>query len=156
MTVPGPMHVSRIYMKAPIERVWDAIVDPHQTEKYFYDARIEVDPEWKPGARYRYTLGGLTIAAGKVLQVDAPRLLVATFDAEWDDSVAGDAPCRVTWELIPQAGHITIVRVTHDSFDGANATYQRVCEGTTFMLCGLKTWLETGTKMADEVVLAHS
>ncbi len=153
MTLAGPSHVSRIYMKAPIARVWDAVVDPHDTEHYFYGARIEIDPEWKPGATYRYVVGGnLTIVHGKVLEVDAPRRLVCTFVAEWDDEVAGDPPCRVTWELTPERGHITIVKVTHDGFDGFNHLFQRVAGGTTFMLCGMKTWLETGKEMADEPV----
>jgi len=152
MTLAGPQHVSRIYMKASPERIWQAMTDPHDTIHYFYDARVEVDPEWKPGASYRYVLGNITIVAGKVLECDEPKRLVCTFDARWDDDVNNDPPCRVTWELIPEPGHITIVKVTHDGFDGFNPTFQRVAGGTTFMLCALKTWLETGKALADEPI----
>jgi hypothetical protein len=70
-----------------------------------------------------------------------------TWRAHWDDKVANDRASRVAYELAP-AGASTRLRVVHDDFDGATATYTGSVEGWPLMMSSLKTLLETGKPLA--------
>lgn len=146
MVTQGPTHVSRIYMRATPDEIWDALVDPHLTRLYFYDADVEC-AAWKPGEHYRYMQVGLPIVEGTVLEVDEPHRLVCSFQARWDEGVAGDPPSRITWEINPQPNGVCEVRVLNDGFFGVTPTFNRVSSGMTFLLSGLKTVVETGQPM---------
>ena len=43
-----------------------------------------------PGSPYRYLIDENEAIVGEVLEADPPRRLVMTFDARWDEQVAGD------------------------------------------------------------------
>ena len=77
-----------------------------------------------------------------MVELDRPRRLVHTFQADWGDS-ADERPSRVTWEIEP-AGDVVKLTLTHDDFDGETATYRSVDRGWNPILSGLKTLLETG------------
>lgn len=149
MVTQGPQHISRIYIKASPETVWDAITDPHKTQLYYYDARVECD-EWKPGATIRYLLGDQPIVEGHLLEVDPPHRLVHSFMGRWDEAVASDRPSRMAWEINPQPGGVCEVRVINDGFDGVTATFNRVSRGMTYLLSALKTVVETGQRLEAE------
>ena len=139
----SPSHVYEIYIGAPPDKVWQAIVDPAFTSQYFFGT--SVDSSWTPGAPlvYRYPDG--TVAAdGELLEVDPPRRLVHTFNAVWDDDVRADAAHTVTWELEPAGATPCRLTVVHDGFAGETATLAQVRGGMSVIVAGLKTLLETG------------
>lgn len=140
-----PTHVYELYIGAPPEKVWEAIVDPSFTSRYYYGTLV--DSSWTPGAplAYRYPDGTVAVE-GEVLEVDPPRRLVHTFSALWDEEVSGDAAHTVTWELEPTgaSGQACRLTVVHGGFEGETATLAQVRGGMSLVLAGLKTLLETG------------
>ena len=114
--------VSEIDISAPPERVFKALTDPAQLQRWFTNPECpakswEMDP--RPGGHYRYETEAGSIVVnnvrqfkchGEILEVDPPRLLVYTWIANWHD----DASSRtiVRWELTPKPGG-THVKVTH-------------------------------------------
>ena len=135
------MKVFEVYVRATPERVWQGITDGELTKDYYFGSRISSD--WREGSRFEmHSPDGTEVwIEGELLEVDAPRRLVQSFRAHWDEEMGQQSPSRVTWELEP-AGAATRVRVTHDDLTEAAAA--QVTMGWPRILSGLKTLLETG------------
>src|SRR5205807_10142444 len=112
--------VFEVFIKTTPERLWEAITDPEQRQKYSFGVQTRSD--WTPGSEYHAGIPGVVeIAAGSNLEVDPPRLLVQTFDALWSDEVKAQGTTRVTWEIEP-VGTSCRLTVTHDQLPAdANA-----------------------------------
>ena len=41
------VQVYQVFIKATPEQIWEAIIDPNFTTKYFHGSRITVTPEWR-------------------------------------------------------------------------------------------------------------
>jgi uncharacterized protein YndB with AHSA1/START domain/DNA-binding MarR family transcriptional regulator len=137
-----PTHVYEIYIQAAPEKVWEALTDSDFTTRYYYASTVESD--WKPGSDFRYVLpDGTEAIRGEVVEAEAPKRLVTTFDARWDEGVAADPPSRISWEIEPQ-GEASKLTVTHDGFAAETETSRQFAGGMPYILSGLKTLLETG------------
>jgi uncharacterized protein YndB with AHSA1/START domain len=133
--------VFEIYIKTTPERLWEAIVDHEQRQKYSFGVGVVSD--WTPGSRYEgfHPGVGIAISEGENLEVDPPRRLVQSFTALWSDTVKSEGASRVTWEIEP-VGDSCRLTVIHDQLrEGANS---ELYGGWPMILSGLKTLLETG------------
>jgi uncharacterized protein YndB with AHSA1/START domain len=136
-----------IYIAAPARKVWEGLVDGEMTRQYVYGTRLH--GKLKKGAPYAYVGDGdFKVVDGEILEVEAEKRLVMTWQAHWDAKVSSDRASRVTYELSP-AGAATRLRVVHDDFDGPTATYTGSVEGWPLMLSSLKSLLETGKAIAS-------
>lgn len=146
MELQKPKHVYRTFIRTTPERLWQAIIDPEMTVKYFYHSRVVSD--WKPGSDYVFYMegNGERQISGEVLESAPPRRLVTTFRMDCYEHTANEMPSRITWEIEQSADvpGVCILTVTHDDFDGAPNTYETVGNGWPWILSGLKTVLETG------------
>lgn len=148
----GTVQVYRVYIKATPEAIWDAITKPEWTEKYGYGGRVEFD--LRPGGAFRSIASpemqqaGMpeVVVDGEVIEADPPRKLVQTWRAGWEQ----EAATRLTYEIKPGQGDVSILTVTHE-LDGAPNTAAMVAGtvegaggGWTEVLSDLKTLLETG------------
>jgi uncharacterized protein YndB with AHSA1/START domain len=132
--------VFEIYIKAPPERIWEAITDPVLRAKYSFG--VQTHSEWTTGSSYHAGVPGVVdIAEGENLVVEPPHLLVQSFNALWSDDVKAQGATRITWE-IEQVGDSCRLTVVHDRLpETANA---ELYGGWPMILSGLKTLLETG------------
>src|SRR6202165_5541992 len=89
--------VFEIYIKTTPERLWEAITNPEMRSKYNFGTRQKTD--WKPGSRYEMGSpnSSILLGEGENLVVDAPRKLVQTMRALWDDDVKAEGTSRITW-----------------------------------------------------------
>jgi uncharacterized protein YndB with AHSA1/START domain len=63
--------------------------------------------------------------------------------------MAGEEPSRVTWEIEPQDGGVSLLTVVHDQLEGAPKTAAGVAGvGWMRVLSGLKTVVETGEPLS--------
>jgi uncharacterized protein YndB with AHSA1/START domain/DNA-binding transcriptional ArsR family regulator len=140
-----PKHVYVSIIKTTPQKLWQALTDGKITPAYYYGSTFE--GEVKAGSEYRYVApDGGQILSGKIIEVNAPHKLVATFKGEWMPGMENDAPTRVTYE-IQQQGDCCRLTLTHDEFEGETATYQNTGGGWPGILSGLKTLLETGQSL---------
>jgi uncharacterized protein YndB with AHSA1/START domain len=138
--------VYQVFIKATPEQIWEAITTPEFTTQYFYGARIEVTPEWR---RTFGPDGNEQWGEGAVAEFDPPRKLVHEWRSGYDDELANEEPSRVTWEIEPQEGGLSLLTVVHDQLEGAPKTARSVAgTGWMMVLSGLKTLLETGKPLA--------
>src|SRR4051794_10693218 len=122
MSTNAPKHVYEIYIRTTPEKLWAAITDGEQTQRYFFGTRAA--STWKPGAElsYHHAQAGLMVD-GKVVEAEAPHRLVTTWRAAYDPGTARDRPSRVTWTIQP-VGEICKLTVVHDDFDGETQTWK--------------------------------
>jgi len=153
--------VFEIYIKAPAERVWEAITTPEWTARYGYKGISEYD--LRPGGAFRARANeqmrsmGLaeTIIDGEVIEADAPHKLVQTYRFLFSDETKAEGFTRITWEVVPTPGGFTRLTVTHD-LTGAPLAAGMVTSkfsgqgggGWNWILSDLKSLLETGETLA--------
>jgi uncharacterized protein YndB with AHSA1/START domain len=131
--------VYSIFIKASPEQVWEAITTPEFTQKYFYGVPVSISPE---------TFDGGASAQGAVVEFDPPRKLVHSWRALYDPETAAEPESRVTWEIAPQDGGVSLLTVVHDRLDESPKTAESVAGGWSYILSGLKSVLETGKGLA--------
>ncbi|HEY2950880.1 MAG TPA: SRPBCC family protein [Micromonosporaceae bacterium] len=137
----GSTQIYQVFIKASPEQIWEAIIKPEFTSRYFHNARIENTAEWHTSHGPDGSLWG----DGPVLEFDPPHRLVHEWRSLYDPDLADEEPSRVTWEIEPQEGGYCRLTLTHDRLEGAPKTAESVAgEGWMFVLSGLKTLLETG------------
>ena len=152
--------VSRVYIKASPEAIWDAITDPEWNERYGYPGRSEYD--LRPGGAFRavappdaVAMGMPEIVAdGEVVEADPPRRLVQTWRFLYEPLVS-EGFTRLTWDIEEDDGGVTRLTVTHE-LENAPMTAEQVASvarifegggGWTMILSDLKSLLETGSPM---------
>jgi len=139
--------VYQVFIKAPPERIWEAITNPEFTTKYFYGARIEIMPDRR---RTFSPDGGDSWGEGAVMEYEPPRRLVHEWRSGYNPDLAAEEPSRVTWEIEAQDGGLSLLTVVHDRLEGAPKTAESVAgPGWMMVLSGLKTLLETGEPLTS-------
>ncbi len=162
----GTTQVYRVYIKAPAERIWEAITDPKWNERYGYGAPQYF--ELRPGGRFHSTASDAmneyhrangmpeldVIVDGEVVEADPPRRLVQTWRLLMDPATAAEPFTTLTYEIseLPAQPGVHKLTVTHD-VTGAPATAATVAGaqeefgaggGWAWILSDLKTLVETG------------
>jgi uncharacterized protein YndB with AHSA1/START domain len=141
-----PRLVNQIIIKAPQDRVWDAITKSEFTSRYYYGCSLKTD--LTVGSPFNYAMpNGSPVVEGQVVLSDPPKRLVHSYHSLWPP-MNEDAPTQVTWELSPMPGGVTRVTVIHEDFQGETATYKGLQGGGwAWILSNMKTLLETGETM---------
>ena len=150
------IQVFRIYIEAPIEKVFAAITTSEYSTGYGYGG--EVVSDLTPGADYtnlttaemkEMGMGDVAVT-GKVLEITPPTRLVQTWIAAWH----GEST-TLTWDLEDYDGTLTGVTLTHDCTSAPNTAKDIEGGGRADMggggwpwvLASMKTLLETGKPM---------
>ncbi len=130
------------YIRAPIEKVWQALTSAEFTALYFFATRVE--STWEQGADviYRYADGNVAVK-GEVIAAAPPHELTISWHALYDDASAKEAPSRVAFTLDESDGQ-TRLRIVHDQFPENSVVLDSIAEGWPWIAAGLKSLLETG------------
>ena len=141
------VQVYQVFIKATPEQIWEAIIDPEFTTKYFHGSRITITPERRTSTSPD---GSELRGDSPVFEWDPPRRLVHGWQALYDPELASEEPSRVTWEIEPQDGGVSKLTLVHDRLENSPKTAANVTgEGWMMVLSGLKTLLEVGQPLVD-------
>lgn len=121
-----------IDINAPIDQVWDALVNPQKTKVYMFGC--ETVSNWKPGSpllwQGAYEGKPMVFVKGEIIDLNPPYLLRYTvFDP---NSTMEDVPVNylnVTYELEDHTG-MTRLTVTQDGFENAARGEERYLESS--------------------------
>jgi uncharacterized protein YndB with AHSA1/START domain len=139
--------VYQVFIKATPEAIWDAIVKPEFTTKYFHGGRVETTGEAGTPMRM-FGPDGQKWGDEIIQESDPPRRLVVGWRSLYNDEMAAEDASRITWEIDPREGGVCLVTLVHDQLEHSPKTAQSVSgEGWMRVLSGLKTVLETGQAM---------
>jgi uncharacterized protein YndB with AHSA1/START domain len=142
-----PDHVYSVFIKAEPDRVWRAITDGVETERYYYGTRVSSD--WSKGGRIVYEYPDGSVAAdGDVLEIDPGRSVTMSFHARWDPEVDAAGPVRMTWAIEPAGDGSSKLTVTTAGLVAGTKMAEDFAGGIVYIVSGLKTLVETGAPMA--------
>lgn len=139
----APAHVYSVMIRATPERIWQAITDGVETERYYYGTRV--DSDWSRGGRVVYAYPDGSVAAdGEVLEIDAGRSVTMAFHARWSPEIEAEGPVRMTWAVEPVGPGVSKLTVTTAGMTEGGVVEREFGGGIVFIVSGLKTYLETG------------
>ena len=131
-----------IYIKAPIDRVWNALTDADTTPKYWVGFRQIAD--WKPGGDWKLQSPKGTIAdSGEVLEFDPPKHLKLRWKHQHFESMIEDADTICSYDL-EQTDELTKLTVHHRCELPNSKLIGAISNGWPKVLSSLKSYLETG------------
>ncbi len=140
------VHLYEIFIRAPRERVWQALTDPDDTVRYFHGTRFE--STFEPGEPFRNVIvdGDVLAVDGVVETFEPPHRLVVTWHVNYDPEMAAEPPGRVEWTLTPanDDGSVTRVTLRHADLALSPKTWAHVKLGWVGVIDSLKSLLETG------------
>jgi uncharacterized protein YndB with AHSA1/START domain len=154
----------RVYIKASPEEIWEAITDAEWTERFGYKGRTEY--ELRAGGavvghatKEMIQLGAPAVMVkGEVLEADAPKKLVHTFQAQFNEETIAEPGAVVTYLIEPDDNGLTRLTVLNESNNspvtmmflaGAQDRLGEGGGGYPFIISDLKTLLETGKSLQD-------
>ena len=136
-----PQFVYVTYIASSPEKVWNALIDPTMTEKYWQHENVS---DWKPGSRWEHRAfdkDRTLRLVGKVIESSPPRRLVLTWASPADEA-REEKHSRVTFEIEP-AGGVVRLTVTHENFETGSEMFESIKKGWPKVLSSLKSLLET-------------
>jgi len=145
-----PRFVYVTYVSTSPEKLWNALIDPKITTKYWQHVNVS---DWKPGSKWEHrgTDEEQTLRlVGKVIECSPPRRLVLTWAFPADEG-REEKHSRVTFEIEPIRGVVRLT-VTHDRLEPGSEMLQGITEGWPKVLSSLKTLMEMGAATPPVVV----
>ena len=143
--------ISEVEIKAPAERVFQALTDPRQLLRWWTSDECQTDYfeiEPCPGGKWRFgtkpsklVVNGVSqfFCEGEVVECDPPRLLTYTWIANWH--VDKSRRTTVRWDLTPVKGG-THVKVTHSGLSQEAAARKDYGSGWPGVVGALKQFVE--------------
>jgi uncharacterized protein YndB with AHSA1/START domain len=150
--VTGGMILAEVEIAAPPERVFRALTQSDEIVRWWgspeaylteaYTADLRVGGPWK--ADGRGADGAPFSARGVFLEVDPPRRLVQTWNADWDPG----PETTVTYQLLPIPKG-TRVTIRHDGFAGRPESCAAHAQGWEAVLAWLSRHLAPAAESGD-------
>jgi uncharacterized protein YndB with AHSA1/START domain len=140
--VPKSRFVYVLYIAAPAETVWKALLDGEFTRQYWEHENVST---WTAGSpwEHRPITGDRKVSIlGEVIEASPPQRLVITW-AEPADRLHRQRHSRVTFE-IESVGDMVRLTVTHDDLESGSEMERKITAGWPRVLSSLKSLLETG------------
>ena len=135
------------YIRAPKQKVWDALTKPEFQKLYWFGGHQESD--WKKGSPWKMFMPqhGLT-DSGEILESDPPNRVVIKWRNEFRPELKAEGYSRCVMELASE-GDLTKLTIAH-MIEKENAQLiHAVSGGWPRILSSLKTYLETGSAHGD-------
>lgn len=133
-----PVAKTELLIRRPVAEVFEAFIDPAITSRFWFtkgSGRLDT------GKRIRWDWEMFGVSAEvSVKAIEANKRILI----EWSSS--GSNPTTVEWLFAPRADNTTFVTITESGFNGDGDEVVRKAIGSqggfTFLLCGLKAFLE--------------
>jgi uncharacterized protein YndB with AHSA1/START domain len=139
----APDHVYSVLIRATPDRIWRAITDGMETERYYFGTRV--DSDWSVGGRITYAYPDGTVAAdGEVLEIEPERRVLMTFHPRWSPEIAAEGPVRMSWEIEPAGDGVSKLTVVTSGVVEGGRIQSEFGDGIVEIVSGLKTLVETG------------
>jgi uncharacterized protein YndB with AHSA1/START domain len=148
--VPQSTFIYVTYIRASAEKLWSALLKPEFTKQYW--SGMHMISEWRPGTSWKLVFAdGRVGDTGEVLEIDPPRRLVVRWQNEFRPELKAEGPTQCTFELEP-SGEIVKLTITHTSQRPDSKVILAVSGGWPRILANLKSMLETGRPLSNEVL----
>lgn len=135
------------YIRSTPEKVWQALIDPEFTRRFWVETWQE--SEWKTGAPWRMMVpDGRVGNTGEILEIEPGRRLVISWRSELFPEILAENPSRVTYELEPVGDSVKLTFIQENDTPNSK-TVRMASEGWPLILASLKSLIETGECLAS-------
>jgi uncharacterized protein YndB with AHSA1/START domain len=135
------------YIRTTPEKLWQALIDPEFTRRYWAGTWQESD--WTPGASWRIMIpDGRVADTGEILEIEPPRRLVLKWRNEFKPEMRAEGYSRLTYEL-EKVGDSVKLTVIHEIDKPGSKLIEAVSNGWPHLLASLKSLLETGESLEE-------
>jgi uncharacterized protein YndB with AHSA1/START domain len=135
------------YIRTTPEKLWQALIDPEFTRKYWVET-IQVS-DWKKGSPWKLqTPDGRTADSGEVVEFEPPRRYAVTWRHELNAETAKEGYSRMACELEPQGTAVKLT-IAHEMPVANSKLIEGVSGGWPMILASLKSLLETGESIEE-------
>jgi len=135
------------YIRTTPEKLWQTLMDPEFTRRYFVETWQ--DSTWEPGAAWRMMApDGRVTDSGQVLEIEPPRRLVLSWRNEFRPELHEEGDSRCTFEL-EKVGSSVKLTIVHEIDRPDSKLVQAVSNGWPHVLSSLKSLLETGESLEE-------
>ena len=129
------------YIRTTPQKLWDALLKPEFTRRYFFGVSIESD--WQAGSPWRMIDGKGTVTdSGEIIEIVPLKRLVRTWRNEFVPDMTAEGYSRCTFDIAEKNGVVEL-KVTHEMERDGSKTIAGVSTGWPKILASLKTLLET-------------
>jgi uncharacterized protein YndB with AHSA1/START domain len=144
-----PKTVYVTYIDAPIEKVWQALIDPAFTRSYFFGFTIDI--ELRAGGAFRL-LGpdGGTHVGGEVVEWSPPNWLCVTWRVAGMQDFSELPECLVSYDIVQAGGSVQLTMMESHAWDVPEGVLKGGQSGWPKILSSLKSLLETGRPLSIE------
>jgi uncharacterized protein YndB with AHSA1/START domain len=135
-----PVAKSEMLIRRPVADVFEAFIDPAITARFWFtkgSARLEAGKQ----VQWDWEMYNFSVPV-RVKEIEENKRIVV----EWD---AYETPSTIEWVFTARPDNTTFVSITNSGFTGDDAVKKALdsTEGFTFVLAGLKAWLEHGIEL---------
>ncbi|HEU4931551.1 MAG TPA: SRPBCC family protein [Pyrinomonadaceae bacterium] len=137
-----PVAKTEMLIRRPVAEVFEAFIDPAITSRFWFtkgSARLEAGKE----VHWDWEMYNFSVPV-RVKEVEQNQRIVV----EWD---AYEDPSTIEWVFTARPDNTTFVSISNSGFGGTPEEAVKKAldstEGFTFVLAGLKAWLEHGIEL---------
>jgi uncharacterized protein YndB with AHSA1/START domain len=135
------------YIRTTPEKLWNALIQPEFTRKYW--AETWQESTWKAGAPWRIMIpDGRVADSGEILEIEPRRRIVISWRNEFMPELRAEGPSRLTYQL-EEEGKSVKLTVIHEMDKTGSKLIQSVSTGWPHILASLKSLLETGESLEE-------
>ena len=133
------------YIRTTPEKLWQALIDPEFTRKYW--AETWQESEWKTGSSWKIMIpDGRVADSGEIIEIEHLRKIVLSWRNYLIPEAQAEGYSRLTYEL-EQQGDAVKLTVIHEMDKPESILIQKVSTGWPAILSSLKSLLETGESL---------
>lgn len=135
------------YIDAPLDKVWQALVDPALTTKYFFGFAIGIEP--RQGGTFRLLApDGSTHVSGEVVEWSPPHRLCVTWRVAGMKDFSDLPECLVSYDVVQSGGSVQLTMMESHSWEVPEAILKGGQSGWPKILSSLKSVVETGKPLS--------
>ena len=130
------------YISTTPEKLWDALIDPGITAKYWQHVNLS---DWKPGSKWEHRSADKERAlhlVGKVIEFSPPKHLILAWAFPADEA-HDEKHSRAAIDIEPYRDIVRLT-ITHDHLEFDSDMLEGITAGWPKVISSLKTLLETG------------
>jgi uncharacterized protein YndB with AHSA1/START domain len=136
-----------IYIRAPLEKLWDALFKPEFTRTYWFG--VTQESAWTAGAPWKMVFPDGTVGdTGEIVEIEKPRRVVIRWRNEFRPELKAEGYSLCTIELEQTEGAVRLT-VRHEIDKPGAKFIEAVSGGWPKILSSLKSMLETGAPLSE-------
>jgi uncharacterized protein YndB with AHSA1/START domain len=135
------------YIRTTPEKLWQALIDPEFTRRYW--AGTWQESPWQVGGSWRIMIpDGRVGDSGEIVEIDPPKRLVLTWRNEFKPELRAEGYSRLTYELEPLGTSVKL-SILHEMDAPDSKLIGAVSQGWPHLMASLKSLLETGESLEE-------